>query len=140
MVTDEDYHHENKSSISEIRDVKANYYEKLERRLSTENLSSKLFWKTSKQLLNINKLSASIPTLSYNGEYAEDDDRKANMFNNYFSMQTVINDQNKHPPQLPLVTDSVLDSIKISVQDVRDVLENLDAKKACGPSHIPPLS
>ena len=124
--------------ISEMRDAKVNYYEKLERRLSTENPSSKLFWKTSKQLLNINKLSASIPTLSYNGEYAEDDDQKANMLNNYFSMQTVINDQNKHPPQLPLATDSVLDSIQISVQDVRDVLENLDPKKACGPSHINP--
>ena len=45
-------------------------------------------------------------------------------------MQTVINDQNKHPPQLPLATDSVLDSIRISVQDVNDVLRNLDVKKA----------
>ena len=44
------------------------------------------------------------------------------MLNNYFSMQTVINDQNKHPPQLPLATDSVLDLIRISVQDVNDVL------------------
>ena len=67
--------------------------------------------------------------LSFNGEYAEDDDHKANMFNNYFSMQTVINDQNKQLPQLPLATDSVLESIKISVQDVRDVLNNLDVKK-----------
>ena len=53
-------------------------------------------------------------------------------------MQTVINDQNKHPPQLPLATDSVLDSIRISVQDVNDVLRNNDVKKACGPGHINP--
>ena len=60
------------------------------------------------------------------------------MLNNYFSMQTVINDQNTHLPQLPLATDSVLDSIRISVQDVNDVLRNLDVKKACGPGHINP--
>ncbi|MCF1459523.1 MAG: reverse transcriptase family protein, partial [Shewanella sp.] len=124
--------------ISEIRQAKINYYDKLERQLSTENPSSRLFWKTSKQLLNIDKRSASIPTLSFNGEYAEDDAEKANMLNSYFSMQTVINDQNKHPPQLPLATDSVLDYIHISVQDVRDVLKNLDVKKACGPNHINP--
>ena len=39
-------------------------------------------------------------------------------------MQTVINDQNKHPPQLPLATDSVLDFIRISVQEVNDVLKS----------------
>ena len=61
-----------------------NYYDKLERQLSTENLNSRLFWKTSKQLLNIDKHSASIPTLFFNGDYAEDDAQKANMLNNYF--------------------------------------------------------
>ena len=109
--------------ISEIRQAKINYYDKLERQLSTVNPGSRLFWKTSKQLLNIDRRSASIPTLSFNGEYAEDDDQKANMLNSYFSMQTVINDQNKYPPQLRLATDSVLDYIHISVQDVRDVLK-----------------
>ena len=126
--------------IREIRDAKTNYYNKLERQLSTENQNSRLFWKTSKQLLNIDNHSASIPTLSFNGEYADadDDEQKANMLNKFFSMQTVINDQNKHPPQVPLATDSILDSIHISEQDVRDVLKNLDVKKACGPNHINP--
>ena len=53
-------------------------------------------------------------------------------------MQTVINDQNRQLRQLPLPTDSVLDSIIISVQDVNDVLNNLDVKKACGPNHLSP--
>ncbi|MCG7879605.1 MAG: reverse transcriptase family protein, partial [Candidatus Thiodiazotropha endolucinida] len=48
------------------------------------------------------------------------------------------NDQNKQPPQLPLATGSVLGSIFISVQDVTDVLNNLDVKKACGPNHLNP--
>ena len=44
-------------------------------------------------------------------------------------MQTVINDQNKQLPPLPLASDSVLDSIIISVQDVRDLLDNLAVKR-----------
>ena len=124
--------------IREIRDSKTNYFDKLEQQLNTENSNSRLFWKTSKQLLNIDKRSTSIPTLTFNGEHAEDDEQKANMLNNYFSMQTVINDKNKHPPHLPLATDSTLESIQISEQDVKDVLDHLDVKKACGPNHLSP--
>lgn len=124
--------------IREIRVSKANYFDKLESQLTTVNSNSQLFWKTSKQLLNIDKRSNNIPTLCLNGEDAEDNEQKANMLNRYFSSQTHINDQNKQPPQLPLATDSVLDSILISAQDIKDVLENLDEKKACGPNHSSP--
>ena len=78
-----------------ISEARTNYFDKLERELSTENPNSRLFWKTSKQLLNTDKHSTNIPTLSFNREYAEDDDHKANMLNNYFSMQIMINDHNK---------------------------------------------
>ena len=43
--------------VKEIRESKKSYYENLERLLSTENANSKLVWKTSKQLLNLNKSS-----------------------------------------------------------------------------------
>ena len=97
--------------IREMKDSKTNYFDKLEQQLNTENSTSRLFWKTCKQLLNIDKRSTSIPTLTFNGEHAEDNEQKANMLNNYFSMQTVINDENKHPPHLPLATDPTLESI-----------------------------
>ena len=60
------------------------------------------------------------------------------MLNNYFSSQNLINDQNKQLPDLDLFTEKTLDSITISVQDVKDVLENLDRNKAHGPNHISP--
>ena len=59
------------------------------------------------------------------------------MLNDYFSSQTLINDQNKQLPDLDLFTDKT-DSITISVQDVKDVLENLDRNKAHGPNHVSP--
>ena len=60
------------------------------------------------------------------------------MLNDYFSSQTLINDPNKQLPDLDLFTDYTLDSITISMQDVKDVLENLDRNKAHGPNHISP--
>ena len=62
--------------------------------------------------------------------------KKANMFNYYFSSQTLINNQNKHLPHLDLITDKTLEYITISEQEVRDVLENLDSSKAHGPDHV----
>lgn len=124
--------------VSEIRESKKSYYENLQRLLSTENINSKLFWKTSKQMLNLKSSSTKIPTLFLNGVSSENETDKANMLNDYFSSQTVINNQNKQIPFLDLVIESTLDSIIISVQDVKDVLQNLDPYKAHGPNHISP--
>ena len=64
--------------------------------------------------------------------------KKANMLNDCFSSQTIINNQNKHLPHLDLITDKTLEYITISEQEVRDVLENLDTSKAHGPDHVSP--
>ena len=58
--------------MTEIRNCKKNYFDKLDRLLSTTR-NSKLFWKTAKQVLNLRKSSNSVPTLKLNNEYAEDD-------------------------------------------------------------------
>ena len=134
----EKYKHFRNNCVSEIREAKKSYYDNLERLLSTENLNSKLFWKTSKQVLNLGKNKTNIPTLIFNGEHADGDTEKANMLNDYFSSQTLINDQNKHLPHLDLITDKTLEYITISEQEVRDVLENLDTSKAHGPDHVSP--
>ena len=60
------------------------------------------------------------------------------MLNNYFSTQTVINDQNKHLPQLPLATDTCFIFYYNFCRRFRDKLDNLDVKKACDPNHLSP--
>ena len=49
--------------VKEIRKSKQDYFDKLDRQLSSDNHDPKLFWKTSKQVLNLDKSSSSIPTL-----------------------------------------------------------------------------
>ena len=100
--------------IDLIRKSKQNYFDRLENVFSNENLSSKLFWKTSKQLLGLEKTNKNIPTLSLNNEYAETDYQKANMLNEYFSSQSDIDDQNKFLPPPKPVEHDLLDILQIS--------------------------
>ena len=62
--------------------------------LTSENPNSKLFWKTSKQLLKIGKISQNVPTLKLNDEFAETDLQQAEMLNKYFASQSYVNDDN----------------------------------------------
>ena len=75
------------------------YFGKLENTLDKENHNSKLFLKTSKQLLKLGKTQQNIPTLVLNNDTAETDLQKANTLNNYFSSQSVVDDKNKCLPR-----------------------------------------
>ena len=70
-------------------------------------------------------------------EFAETDQAKAEMLNLYFSSQTRVDHINKDLPRLEPALHS-LNSIDISVQDVKDVLLHLNVSKASGPDLISP--
>ena len=70
-------------------------------------------------------------------EFAETDQPKAEMLNLYFSLQTRVDDTNKDLPLLEPALHS-LNSIEISIQDVKDVLLHLNVSKAPGPDLISP--
>ena len=123
--------------VTEIRNSKKNYFDNLDRLLSTNTTNSKLFWKTAKQVLNLGKTSNSIPTLTLNNEYAEDDFQKASMLNAFFISQASVNDDNKQLPDI-LPAEYSFDTVQITCQDIRDVLQNLNVSKSCGPDQISP--
>lgn len=123
--------------VKEIRKSKQAYFDKLESVISSENSNTKLFWKTSKQLLNLNKTYV-IPTLSFNNEYAETEIQKANMLNAYFASQSTVNDYNKTLPQQRLVSHGQFDTFVITPENVKDVFDNLDISKSCGPDMMSP--
>ena len=88
--------------------------------------------------MGLQKSNHTIPTLKLNDKFAEKDIDKANMLNDYFCSQAVVNDNNKPLPQHTFTCNSRLNSITISQQDVRDVLNNLNVTKASGPDLISP--
>ena len=123
--------------VSDIKKSKKDYFDKLDNLLSSETTDSKLFWKTSKQMLNIGKSNHDIPMLFMNNECAETDIQKANMLNNYFASQATLDDENRPLPQFAPVQHN-LSYISITIQDVKDVLRNLNVNKACSPDLISP--
>ena len=137
LVYWESYKNIRNLAVSELRNSKKNYFDKLDELLSTSTTDSKIFWKTAKQFLNLGKSSSSIPTLKLNDYYAEDDLQKANLLNTYFISQSNVIDDNKSLPELE-PTQHSLNVIQITCQDVRDVLRNLNVSKSCGPDLISP--
>ena len=123
--------------VSEIRKSVKEYYDNLDQLLSNNAINSKLFWKTTKQILKLGKSSTNIPTLAMNSELAEDNLQKANMLNSYFTSQTFVEDDNRPLPQLEPSRHS-FQLINISTQDIKDVLKNLNVSKSCGPDLISP--
>ena len=92
-----------------IRKSKKDYFDKLEDTLTSENPNLKLFWKTSKQLLKICKISQNLPTLKLNGEFAETDLQKTEMLNKYIASQSYVSNDNKFLPQPTDVSHDLLD-------------------------------
>ena len=72
-----------------------------------------------------------------NNEHAEGDLQKANMLNNFFTSQTVVDDSDKTLPDMTQPKYAP-NSIEISSQDVKDVLMHLNIYKACGPDLLSP--
>ena len=63
---------------------------------------------------------------------------KADILNNYFASQSVVNDHNKSLPTNTTVSHESLEMRPFSVQDVKDTFDNLDVTKVCGPDLISP--
>ena len=68
--------------------------------------------------------------LYHNDTLVLDDIDKANLFNNFFYNQTLINDNNVEIPLLTDITDVIFSSIELSFLEVKHVLDNLSLGKA----------
>ena len=68
----------------------------------------------------------------------ENDQEKAEIFNEYFIDQSRLIDANKFPPLLPEPTYARLKQIDITTSDVRDILKSLNISKASGPDLVSP--
>ena len=123
-------------TISLIRLSKQNHIDKLKAKLKSENLTSKDWWSTIKYFISSEKVSNILP-LKSNNNMIFDAIEKANLLNDFFTAQTVINDQNVDVPD---VTDRNVISersiIVLTTDEVKSVLKSLPVGKASGPDGI----
>ena len=109
------------------------YLEKQKSLLSDPNLSTKKYWSVVKQIQG-SKVKHNIPTLIDNGKSYTTSLEKAELLNNYFAEQSNLPPPgtNYHLPTFHYTTDSRLEHIKFTENDVSKVLETLPLNKAHG--------
>jgi hypothetical protein len=134
-TTRTNYKHARNEVVSKIRrsflDYEANQLDVLNNRM----LNPKSFWKTLKSKYNTT-LKPTIPPLLHNNILIADPIQKAELFNNFFVSQTVLDDRSTFlPPNYPSVRSSI-QHINITEFHTFKVLANLDPSKATGPDGI----
>ena len=119
-----------------IRDSKKSYKQSLSDKLKSGTLYSKQWWSVLKAFLSQNN-SSSIPPLEKDGIVYSDETEKANLLNDFFRDQTLINDKDAVLPDIfPYTIHTPLQSIVLSPDEVKEVLKSLPVGKASGPDGI----
>ena len=98
-------------TVKMTRKCKQFYNDKIAYKLRSESLSSKDWWSTLKQIIAPNS-KTSVPPLEVNNNIITDEHDKANILNNFFQSQTLLDEQNAVLPDLtPATVDSLLERI-----------------------------
>ena len=119
-----------------ICNSKQQFYDNIAEKLKTKSLSSKDWWSTLKTFISPN-LNSAIPPIESEGIIYTDDFEKANLFNNYFQGQTILDDSNAVLPELPEHSYlTSLSSIAFDPQEVEEILRTLKTDKASGPDGL----
>ena len=106
--------------------------------MKSDALTAKDWWPTLNKIHVIAPNSkSSVPTLELNNNIYTDENDKANILNNFFQNQTLLDDRNAALPDLPPSTvDSQLYHITFTPFEVESVLETLPIGKASGPNRV----
>ena len=127
--------------VSVLRNAKSDYFKKLCDKLNNNKFSSKNWWCLVKKVSCINnqKSKENISVLlNDDNEVITGDLDKAKLLNSFFSSQSIIDDSDKHIPDLDQNSEYVLEQITITELDVKGILATLDTSKASGPDLISP--
>ena len=121
--------------IESIRQSKQQFLDQLSGKLKSKPLSSKDWWSTLKTFISPTSKS-SVPTLEKDGHIYSDDTDKANLLNNFFRDQTVLDDSHANVPNINCYANSVLSNLIITPVEVESVLKTLPLGKAVGSDEI----
>ena len=120
-------------AINMVRESKRNCNEIIVNKLKSNSISSRDWWTTLKTVI-VPNTSISIPPLQNNDSVSHDDLDKANILNDFFREQTVIDESNAVLPQLdPYIINSDMYSLHFSPAEIESVLKSLKTGKATGP-------
>ena len=121
---------------SMIRQSKQDLTDKIANKLKSNTLSSRSWWSILKSFISrISKTS--IPPLDHNGRLYTEEQEKANLLNEFFCEQTVLNDQNAVLPIItPYTVASRFTELVLTPDEVESLLKSLADGKASGPNGL----
>ena len=112
---------------------------KISEKINTETNGSKNWWKLVKSLLHSDSGGdRSIPPLQVENDMIQDDNKKAELFNDYFCKQADLNDSETSVPDITDILINGLEQITVTENEVEDILKILDTSKAIGPDLLNP--
>ncbi len=122
--------------IATIRESKNDYYNGICIKLKSEQLCSKDWWSTLKHFICENE-NKTIPPLQHNDMIVDDNTAKANILNNFFRDQTLLEEPPNHSPILhPYAVTNNLETITLTEAETENILSSLPLGKASGPDGI----
>ena len=98
----------------------------------------KTYWKLVKLLMGNGKVSSNLPPLQnlQTGEMEESEVGKANLLNDFFCSITDIENSDNPLPDFDKRTDSELDIVHVTTEEIKDILKILKLGKAVGNDNI----
>ena len=119
-----------------IRKRKSNYYAEIEEKVSDGNkFGQKDWWKLVRSFINKKGLSSNHSPLCVGNNVLYSNEDKANAFNEYFVLQSTVEDPDDDPPDV-LIPSYELSDIVLSIYDIKNVINGLEKNKAVGPDKI----
>ena len=105
-------------------------------KLKSSDLSSKQWWSILKSFISP-KSNSTIPPLEKDGTVYVTETEKANLLNNFFKDQTMLNDDNAELPDIiPYPVQDNFSSLSLTPDEVETTLKALPIGKATGPDEI----
>ena len=108
------------------------YRQTFRKKLLASTLSSNDWWRTLKSFIKPHSASV-IPPLNKDATIISSNVDKANIFNDYFTSQCQLNDDNIPLPDMNIPNDiPVLENIVLTPDEVKDTLQSLNQVKRLG--------
>ena len=131
-----DYRRQRNVVTHMVRQRRQTHDDETDSKISDDNNSGSKEWhKLVKQFFHNKGVSSQIPPILFNDILYTSDNKKANLFNQFFSQQSTLENPDDTAPQLDQF-DNALTNIMTTTEEVKSIIRSLDKTKSAGPDNI----